>query len=47
MSTDIIEASAQAFLQVINRIATQQERDERKVRPTDAPPPEAVVGAGR
>jgi 2-isopropylmalate synthase len=45
VSTDIIEASAQAFLQVINRIATQQERDERKVRPTDAPPEEAV-GAG-
>ena len=45
VSTDIIEASAQAFLQVINRIAMQPARDERRIRPTDAPPAEAV-GAG-
>jgi 2-isopropylmalate synthase len=39
VSTDIIEASAQAYLQVINRIALRQSIDER-IRPTDAPPRE-------
>jgi 2-isopropylmalate synthase len=37
VSTDIMEASAQAYLQVINRIALRQSLDER-IRPTDAPP---------
>jgi 2-isopropylmalate synthase len=37
VSTDILEASAQAYLQVINRIALRQSLDER-IRPTDAPP---------
>ena len=39
VSTDILEASAQAYLQVINRIALRQSLDER-IRPTDAPPRE-------
>ena len=48
MSTDILEASAQAYLQVINRIALRQSLDER-IRPTDAPPREehAVPAAAR
>jgi 2-isopropylmalate synthase len=37
VSTDIIEASAQAFLQVINRIALKQELGSR-IHSTDAPP---------
>jgi 2-isopropylmalate synthase len=37
VSTDILEASAQAYLQVINRIAQRQSLDER-IRPTDALP---------
>src|SRR5204863_3539809 len=45
VSTDIIEASALAFLQVINRIALRQAAGER-IRPTDNPPltPEGVAG---
>jgi 2-isopropylmalate synthase len=48
VSTDIVEASAQAFLQVINRIALRQQLDER-IRPTDAPPREeaALAPAGQ
>jgi 2-isopropylmalate synthase len=48
VSTDILEASAQAYLQVINRIAMKQSLDER-IRPTDAPPREEAVvpAAGR
>jgi 2-isopropylmalate synthase len=45
VSTDILEASAQAYLQVINRIAARQSLDER-IRPTDtdpAPPPADAV----
>jgi 2-isopropylmalate synthase len=38
-STDIIEASALAFLQVINRIAMRQAHGDR-IRPTEAPPRE-------
>jgi 2-isopropylmalate synthase len=48
VSTDIIEASALAFLQVINRIALKQEIGAR-IRPTDAPPKEKdapVAAAG-
>jgi 2-isopropylmalate synthase len=37
VSTDILEASAQAYLQVINRIAQRQSLDER-TRPTDTDP---------
>jgi 2-isopropylmalate synthase len=44
VSTDIIEAAALAFLQVINRIASKQEAVS-KIRPTDAPPKEAVPAA--
>jgi 2-isopropylmalate synthase len=36
VSTDVIEASALAFVQLINRIALRQEA-ERKIHPTDAP----------
>ena len=39
VSTDILEASAQAYLQIVNRIALRQSLDER-IRPTDAPPRE-------
>jgi 2-isopropylmalate synthase len=49
VSTDIIEASALAFLQVINRIALRQAYDER-IRPTDNPPREQMlesVGSGQ
>jgi 2-isopropylmalate synthase len=42
VSTDIIEASALAFLQVINRIALRQAYDER-IRPTDNPPREQIA----
>jgi 2-isopropylmalate synthase len=46
VSTDIIEASAQAFLQVINRIALKQELGNR-IHSTDAPPkPQEVAVAG-
>jgi 2-isopropylmalate synthase len=47
VSTDILEASAQAYLQVINRIAQRQSLDER-IRPTDAPREEpALAQAGQ
>jgi 2-isopropylmalate synthase len=42
VSTDIIEASALAFLQVINRIALRQAA-ERRIHSTEAPPAEAVA----
>ena len=47
VSTDIIEASAMAFLQVINRIALQQELGSR-IHSTEAPPKaaEAKAAAG-
>jgi 2-isopropylmalate synthase len=49
VSTDIIEASALAFLQVINRIALRKAAGDR-IRPTEAPPrapaPEEAVTAG-
>ena len=35
-STDVIEASALAFLQVINRL-TQQSAAEKRIRPTENP----------
>ena len=41
VSTDIVEASALAFLQVINRVATRQVIE--RLRPTDALPQEAVA----
>jgi 2-isopropylmalate synthase len=42
VSTDIIEASALAFLQVINRIANRQAAAEKRILPTEAPPRETV-----
>jgi 2-isopropylmalate synthase len=42
VSTDIIEASALAFLQVINRIALRKAYEQR-IRPTEAPPREEPV----
>jgi len=45
VSTDIIEASALAFLQVINRIAARQSYADRIIRPTDAPPREEEATA--
>jgi 2-isopropylmalate synthase len=44
VSTDIIEAAALAFVQVINRIAHKQEAGA-KIRPTDAPPKEVLPTA--
>ncbi len=41
VSTDVIEASALAFLQVINRIVLRRAAGER-IRPTENPPREAV-----
>jgi 2-isopropylmalate synthase len=41
VSTDVIEASALAFLQVINRIVSRQAAGER-IRPTHNPPAESV-----
>jgi 2-isopropylmalate synthase len=41
VSTDIIEASALAFMQVINRVALRQAHADR-IRPTEAPPAEPV-----
>ena len=41
VSTDVIEASALAFLQVINRIALRKAAGER-IKPTENPPREAV-----
>ena len=43
VSTDVIEASAQAFLQVINRIALRQVRP--RLKPTDHVPQEVVPTA--
>jgi len=42
VSTDVIEASALAFLQVINRIAMRKAFEDR-IRPTQNPTPEAVT----
>jgi 2-isopropylmalate synthase len=42
ISTDIIEASALAFLQVINRIAMRKAAGDR-IRPTEAPPREVAT----
>lgn len=42
VSTDIIEASALAFLQVINRIASRKAAGDR-IRPTEAPPREVAT----
>ena len=42
VSTDIIEASALAFLQVINRIALRQAHGDR-IRPTEPPPREQIA----
>jgi 2-isopropylmalate synthase len=42
VSTDVIEASALAFVQVINRIVLRQ-TNERTVRQSDAPPREAAA----
>jgi 2-isopropylmalate synthase len=42
VSTDIIEASALAFLQVINRIAMRKALSER-ILPTQAPPREELA----
>ena len=41
VNTDVIEASALAFLQVINRILSRQAAGAR-IRPTENPPPEPV-----
>jgi 2-isopropylmalate synthase len=45
VSTDIIEASALAFLQVINRIASRMAANQR-IRPTENAPVEAAVPVG-
>ena len=42
VNTDIIEASALAFLQVINRVALRKAAGDR-IRPTEAPPRETVA----
>jgi 2-isopropylmalate synthase len=52
VSTDIIEASALAFLQVINRISMRSKFLGDRIRPTEAPPlsaetEEAAVAAAR
>jgi 2-isopropylmalate synthase len=44
VSTDIIEASALAFLQVINRIALRMAA-EKRIHSTDAPPMEQMVAS--
>jgi 2-isopropylmalate synthase len=41
VSTDVIEASALAFLQVINRIVLRRAASER-IKPTENPPRQAV-----
>ena len=46
VSTDIIEASALAFLQVINRIASRKAAEDRVVRPTEAVERSAARGGG-
>ena len=43
VSTDIVDASAQAFLQVVNRVVQRTSLDERRIRPTDSPPREEPV----
>jgi 2-isopropylmalate synthase len=43
VSTDIIEASAQAFLQVVNRVASRQALD--RIKPTELPPAEPAKAA--
>jgi 2-isopropylmalate synthase len=43
VSTDIIEASGLAFLQVINRIAMRNRMSEHRIRPTEAPPIEPAT----
>jgi 2-isopropylmalate synthase len=40
VSTDIIEASALAFLQVINRVSLRSKYLSERIRPTEAPPVE-------
>ena len=40
VSTDIVEASALAYLEVLNRAASRQVRD--RLKPTDNVPPEVV-----
>jgi hypothetical protein len=42
VSTDIVEASALAFLQVINRIASRK-ASEGRIRWTETPPREAAA----
>jgi 2-isopropylmalate synthase len=45
VSTDVIEASALAFLQVINRIALRKAIHEKRIRPTEAPPADSAPSA--
>jgi 2-isopropylmalate synthase len=45
VSTDIIEASALAFLQVINRVALRQAIAENRIHWTETPPAEKEVAA--
>lgn len=45
VSTDIIEAAAMAFLQVINRIALKQAEPGTRIHPADAPPKSSSVAA--
>ena len=40
VSIDIVEASALAYLEVVNRVASRQVRD--RLKPTDNVPPEVV-----
>jgi len=40
VSVDVVEASALAYLEVINRVASRQVRD--RLKPTDNLPPEMV-----
>ena len=43
VSVDVIEASALAYLEVLNRVALRQVRD--RLKPTDNVPTEVVPGA--
>jgi 2-isopropylmalate synthase len=43
VSTDIIEASALAFLQVINRVSLRRQYLAERIRPTEAPPAEPAA----
>ena len=45
VSTDIIEASALAFLQVINRIALRMAAAEKRIHSTEAPPREPAAAS--